>query len=190
MAANCLFSDYEMNDDAKRLVTDGNASPSSAEALEILVDDLRCDHGSAVNAVLYYGSCLRSDNPFEGIVDLYLITDSYRAIYPGKIRAIWNWLLPPNVFYKELEARDRPLRVKYNILSTASLKRGLSGRRLHSYFWGRFAQPMQVLWSRDEQIRSDIESCLEDAVKTFLNSVLPNVPATGTVADLWAQGLV
>ena len=170
-------------------MTGSDSSAASAQALDALVADLRRDHGSAVNAVLYYGSCMRSDNPFDGIVDLYLITDSYRAFYQSKTRAIWNWLLPPNVFYKELEMGERLLRVKYNVLSTASLGRGLSSRRLHSYFWGRFAQPIQILWSRDENVRSDIESCLKEAVRTFLNSVLPNVPATGVVGDLWAQGL-
>ena len=178
-----------MTNDSDNLVTAGDASTSPEEALDTLVAMLRREHGSAVKAVLYYGSCLRSNNPFDGIVDLYLITDSYRAIYRNRIRAFLNWFLPPNVFYKELQVGNRILRVKYNVLSASSLRRGLSSRRIHSYFWGRFCQPMNILWSRDDDAYRDAESHLKQAVKTFLDRVLPRAPATGTVAELWVRGL-
>ncbi|NOX70513.1 MAG: hypothetical protein GXP15_15085 [Gammaproteobacteria bacterium] len=100
-----------------------------------------------------------------------------------------NWFLPPNVFYKEIDMGERVLRVKYNLLSSNSLRRGLSNNRLHSYFWGRFCQPMEVLWSRDEATLRNVESHLQQAVRTFLNRVLPRAPATGAVAELWIKGL-
>lgn len=166
-----------------------DAPSSNVQALDTLVETLCREHGSAINAVLYYGSCLRSNNPFDGIVDLYLITDSYRAIYRSRVRAFLNWMLPPNVFYKELAVGNRVLRVKYNLLSTGSLRRGLSSNRIHSYFWGRFCQPMIILWSRDDDARRRVEAGLQQAVKTFLDRVLPMVPATGDVGELWARGL-
>lgn len=168
---------------------DNEASSSNAQALDMLVAMLRREHGNAVNAILYYGSCLRSNNPFDGIVDVYLITDSYRAIYRSRVRAFLNWFLPPNVFYKELDVGNRILRVKYNVLSDNSLRRGLSSKRIHSYFWGRFCQPMHILWARDEDARRYVGACLQQAVKTFLERVLPRAPATGEVGDLWTQGL-
>ena len=171
------------------MLLDHRAKSSNSSALDALASDLRRHHGDAVNAILFYGSCLRSNDPFAGIVDLYVITDSYSAVYPGKFRAFINWLLPPNVFYKELLASDRTLRVKYNVLSLTDLRRGLSARRLHSYFWGRFSQPVEILWSRNERIRDNVEVCLTQAVRTFLDRVLPNVAASGTVAELWKQGL-
>ena len=176
------------NGDGSALM-DTDTALSNTRALVALVAHLRRHHGSAVNAVLYYGSCLRNQNPFEGIVDLYLITDSYTAVYPSKFRAFINWLLPPNVFYEELAVGDRMLRVKYNVLSSTDLRRGLSGRWMHSYLWGRFCQPVEILWSRDEEVTNNIESCLRQAVKTFLDRVLPKVTASGTVSDLWEQGL-
>jgi hypothetical protein len=178
-----------MNNDADNVVMNSDASPSNEEALDILVTTLRREHGGAISAVLYYGSCLRSNNPFDGIVDFYLITDSYSDMYSSRIRAFLNWMLPPNVFYKELDVGNRILRVKYNVLSTNSLRRGLSSRRIHSYFWGRFCQPMKILWSRDDDAHRDVESHLQQAVKTFLDRVIPRAPATGAVAELWMQGL-
>lgn len=170
-------------------MNNSDASVSNAEALDTLVATLRREHGRGITAVLFYGSCLRSNNPFDGIVDLYLVADSYRAVYRSRMRAFLNWFLPPNVFYKELNMGDRVLRVKYNLLSSKSLRRGLSNNRLHSYFWGRFCQPMEVLWSRDEATLRNVESHLQQAVRTFLDRVLPRAPATGAVAELWIKGL-
>lgn len=161
----------------------------ASQALEMLVAALRQTHGDAINAVLFYGSCMRSNDPFDGIVDLYLLTDSYRGVYASRWHAVLNWLLPPNVFYRELVVGERKIRVKYNLLSTTGLHRGLSLRRIHSYFWGRFSQPIDILWARDEIIRADLEQGLQQAVHTFLTRVLPRVAPTGSVADLWAQGL-
>ncbi len=162
---------------------------SSSQELDILVASLLDHHGDAVNAILYYGSCMRNEDPFDGIVDLYLITDGYRAIYSSKFRAFFNWVLPPNVFYKEMAVGDRELRVKYNVLSTADLRRGISSRSMHSYFWGRFTQPIEILWCRDETIKENIDECLRLAAKTFLERVLPVVVDSGSVGDLWTQGL-
>lgn len=164
-------------------------SAVAADALATLVAHLRRHHGSAVSAVLFYGSCLRNQNPFDGIVDLYLLTDSYTAVYSSRFRAFINWLLPPNVFYEELEVGERVLRVKYNVISSSDFRRGLSGRWLHSYLWGRFCQPVEILWCRDESTGIDIENCLRQSVKTFLHRVLPKVASSGTVNDLWVQGL-
>lgn len=186
---NCHFSASRMSDYTDNAVMNSDASSSNAQAFDTLVETLRREHGSAINAVLYYGSCLRSNNPFDGIVDLYLITDSYRATNRSRVRAFLNWMLPPNVFYKELAVGSRVMRVKYNLLSTGSLRRGLSGNRIHSYFWGRFCQPMNILWSRDDDAHRSVEASLQQAVKTFLDRVLPMVSATGDVGDLWAQGL-
>lgn len=157
--------------------------------LTTLVAYLRRRHGSAVSAILYYGSCLRSKDPFTGIVDVYLIADRYTAVYKSRFQALANWLLPPNVFYKEIDVGDRVLRVKYSVLSSADLCGGLADRSMHSYFWGRFSQPVEILWSRDEAAGTNMERCLDQAAATFLERVLPSVAASGTVIDLWEQGL-
>ena len=174
--------------DGKSLA-DPVAAVSSSQALDALVAELRRNYGSAVNSILFYGSCLRNKNPFDGIVDLYLIVDNYAAFYRNKIRAFGNWMLPPNVFYKEFEVGNSTLRVKYNVLSITDLRRGLSGQWLHSYLWGRFSQPVEILWCRDAGIRKNVAAYLHESVKTFLERVLPRVADSGLVSDLWEQGL-
>ena len=99
-------------------------APPASAALDALLDALRRRHGACVNAVLLYGSCLRSGDLYDGLVDLYLIVDRYRDIYPSRRKAFANWLLPPNVFYIELPVDDRTVRAKYAVLSDRDLRRG------------------------------------------------------------------
>jgi hypothetical protein len=164
-------------------------APPDSPALQALVEALRSRHGEAVNAILFYGSCLRSGDLFDGLVDLYLIVDSYTACYTRKTRALANWLLPPNVFYTEICVTNRIVRAKYAVLSSADLRNGTSRRWFHSYLWGRFTQPTALAWRRDEAARLMIEASLASARRTFLERVLPRLPAAGRVRDLWQQGL-
>lgn len=160
---------------------------SETRALQPLVDALLQRHGG-VNAVLYYGSCLRSGNPFAGIVDCYLIVDSYRACYERRWLALTNWLLPPNVFYTEVPADGGLLRCKYTVISAKDFSRGAS-RWFESYIWGRFAQPAAILYSRDPDCRERLAKQLRQCAITFLNRVLPRLPAEGSVRGLWQEGL-
>jgi hypothetical protein len=164
-------------------------APPDSPALSALVDALRRRHGEAVNAILFYGSCLRSGDLFDGLVDLYLIVDSYTTFYTHKTRALVNWLLPPNVFYTEIRVVDRVMRAKYAVISSADLRNGTSRRWFHSYLWGRFTQPTALAWCRDEAARRLIEASFVSARRTFLERVLPRLPAAGRVRDLWQQGL-
>jgi hypothetical protein len=180
-----------MNDMTPSPTTDLAAllpQPPESAALDSLVSSLRERHGPSVNAILLYGSCLRSGDYYDGLVDLYLVTDRYRDFYPGRLKAFANWLLPPNVFYIEIPVDGRTVRAKYAVLSNRDLHRGTT-RWFHSYLWGRFTQPTAIAWSRDEQARQAVLECLAGAIRTFLERTLPRLPATGSVQDLWQQGL-
>jgi len=158
-------------------------------ALAALLQKLRERHHGAVNSILIYGSCLRSGDIFDGLVDLYLICDSYRSAYASRGLALSNWLLPPNVFYAEIECEGKTLRSKCALISTADFCRGCSPRWFESYIWGRFAQPTWMVYWRDESSRYAVEHCLLQASRTFLQRALPCLPATGPVYDLWRDAL-
>jgi hypothetical protein len=158
-------------------------------ALAALLQQLRERRHGAVNSILLYGSCLRSGDIFDGLVDLYLVCDSYRSAYAGHGLALANWLLPPNVFYAELVHEGKTLRSKYALVSTADFRRGCSTRRFESYIWGRFAQPVRIVYSRDRSSRDTVEQCLWQASRTLLQRALPCLPASATVFDLWQGAL-
>lgn len=163
--------------------------PPEHPALQTLVDALRNQYGENIVAILFYGSCLRSGDPYDGLVDLYLIVDRYREANSSLPRAMWNWLLPPNVFYTEVAHEDHTVRCKYAVLTLADLQRGTSRRWFHSYLWGRFCQPVAIAWQRDDDSRQKINNCLLQAIITFLQRALPALPPEGDLLSLWRDGL-
>jgi len=150
-------------------------------------------HGS-VCCTLLYGSCLRSGDIYDGLLDLYLICDSYRDAYRHPLLAAANWLLPPNVFYAEQHPVDgtvdgKTLRSKVTVMSLRDFQRGCSPAWFESYIWGRFAQPTCILYVRDTKLRANIEASLSEAARTLLRNALPALPPEGSLTALWEQSL-
>jgi hypothetical protein len=167
------------------------AGPDTASdpALAALVTRLRQRHNDAIAGVLVYGSCLRSGDIFDGLLDLYLVCDNYASTYGGGHLALLNWLLPPNVFYAEQEMNGRVLRSKVTMISLQDFRRGCSRAWFQSYIWGRFAQPTRIAWSRDSATREALEECLLNAVHTLLHRSLPVLPPEGSLQELWENAL-
>jgi len=158
-------------------------------ALDPLVEALRQRFGSALQAVLFYGSCLRNADPLDGLVDLYAVVDDYTRAYDRVSLRVANRWLPPNVFYLELPYGSARLRAKYAVLALDDLRRGVSTQWFHSYVWARFAQPVAVAYVRDMAVRQEILEALANAVLTFLQRVVPRLPACFELAHAWQEGL-
>ena len=72
-----------------------HAFRKASPAVQVLIDEILARHGQAAQGILFYGSCLRTGDDFDGLVDLYLLVDSYRNAYSGRVPALLNALLPP-----------------------------------------------------------------------------------------------
>jgi hypothetical protein len=154
-----------------------------------LADGIRATYGEALQAILFYGSCLRTGDDRGGMVDLYVIVGRYRDAYRSSWWAALNQLLPPNVFYLEIPFEGRMVRAKYAVLSMADLERGASPAWFHSYIWGRFAQPTVLLYASGPLVAERVCAALCQAVLTFIGRVIPRLPADFSVEDLWLRGL-
>ena len=156
-----------------------------------LADAIRARHGG-VAAVLFYGSCLRQPAsaaaPPEGILDFYVVVDRYRDAYPGRLLALANRVLPPNVFHATTSWRGAPVRAKYAVISMAQFRRGLSRASLQTSLWARFAQPCRLVWVRDPQTRTAIGAALADAVITMVAAVAPLLERGASAERLWLRG--
>jgi hypothetical protein len=160
------------------------------EAPAALVAAILRHHGSAAAAVLFYGSCLRLADPTaadDPVFDFYLLVDDYRQAYEGRLAALANAVLPPNVFYLETSWRGRTLRCKYAVLSLAQFRRTLSPRAFHSYFWARFAQPVRLVHVRDDGVRTLVIGGLIDAVVTLAARACGLLENRFTAADFWTR---
>lgn len=178
------------------LVNLTQVEPAGQQALAPLLAVLRERHGDAVVAIILYGSCLRSGDFHDGLVDLYMIVADYRHSGQSAGRILGNWLLPPNVYYAEVTEQGRTLRCKYALVSRADFQRGLSPCSFESYFWGRFCQPVALVYARERDTRSGapgysdlLRADQELAATTLLSRALPLLPPTGLVSDLWQRGL-
>jgi hypothetical protein len=155
-------------------------------AVESFVAAVREKFGDAAQAVLFYGSCRRVDQP-DGLYDLYVVIDRYGAL--PVYEAIVGWLLPPNVYHLQVEAGGRTRRAKCTVISMADFRRGTSKLWFHTYLWGRFSQAVSIAWVRDEASRTAVLDCLATAVRTFLSRSLCLVPGNPDVEAIWVEGM-
>ena len=72
-------------------ITSPDGAPTDP-TLAALLTQLQARHEGAICAILLYGSCLRSGDIYEGLLDLYLVCDSYRAAYRRSWLSVANWL--------------------------------------------------------------------------------------------------
>jgi hypothetical protein len=171
-----------------RLVRDELELPVP-EAVSRLAQAIRGRTGAGTAAILFYGSCLRKLSN-EGVLDFYVLVDGYRGANPGRRLALANAMLPPNVFYLELDGDGGPLRAKYAVLSLADFARGAAGGWLRSGIWARFSQPCRAVHLRDEAARRAVVAACSEAVFTLVERALALLPGEqGRVrarsADLW-----
>jgi hypothetical protein len=139
---------------------------------------------TAARAVLFYGSCLRSEQLAGQMLDFYLIVSDYDAAYDRKWLAKWNRRLPPNVFPFEHEG----LTAKVAVLSDADFhdlnRAGASAVSV----WARFAQPARLVWAADENARQKAALSISGAAPTLLNGALAHMAHEDDVLDLWELG--
>jgi len=153
-----------------------------------MAEEVRRRHGSSVQAVLFYGSCLRRSYVDEGVLDFYAIVDGYRAAYRSVVLAASNAALPPNVYYVEQEVGGRTLRMKYAVLSRADFAAACRPASLHAIVWARFCQPFAAVWVRDEQVRASIAEDSAEAVLTMISRMLALAPQAASAEELWQAG--
>ena len=163
--------------------------PRAEAAIDALVRALQARHGEALRSLLFYGSCLRSGNLHDGLVDLYAIVDDYRSARLGSLSALGATLLPPNVYYLETDSGAGTVRSKYAVFSSAALARGVSPDCTESYLWGRLCQPVAVAWAADAEALLCAQAALRQATITFLDASLPLAEEKGYVIDIWSRGL-
>ena len=144
------------------------------------------------SAFVFYGSgnSVSADEAATDIVfDFYVIGRSYKDLYDHALLRIANRVIPPNVFYLEVQTDQGTVRAKYAVLSIDHFERLNSPKTFHSYFWARFAQPCRIL-SDDTLLTRRIEYALVNAISTFLGrsaGLIDNEPFAPEL--LWQRGL-
>jgi len=157
-------------------------------ALASLTRALQLRFGDSLAVILFYGSCLRTGELSDSVIDLHVIIDNYRA-YHSPVLAALNRLLAPNVFYLEAKDGEQTLRCKYNVFGLDHLPRLVAKERLAVFTWARFAQRSAVLYARDADTLSQVHTLRAQAVRTFAGAAAAAGADTRDAASFWRDAL-
>jgi len=171
----------------------GELGQPAPEAARRLSEEIRRRHGASLAAVVFYGSCLRKQT-HEGVLDFYALVDSYREAYDSRLLAAVNAVLPPNVFYLEIESPLGTLRSKYALVSTRDFERATAPEALRPSIWARFCQPSVLVYARDEAARQAVAEAATRSIVTAVAqglSLLPGEADTFSIQldDFWQNTL-
>jgi hypothetical protein len=159
----------------------GRAAPAAVTAL---AESLARRGGTAVAAVLYYGSTLRAD-ALDGMLDFYVLLDNVAA-WPGSaLTRLANRLLPPNVGYMEFTHQGQALRAKFAVMSLRQFQRRLRPRSLDTTIWARFCQPVLCVWTRSDADRRATAELVSEAAITAARWAVALGPETASPEDFW-----
>lgn len=154
----------------------------------VLAERVCAKIGPAARAILFYGSCLRTQDDQHSLLDFYVFVDRY-AGYTTRLWATLNQILPPNVFYFETEDGEKKYRLKYAVVSLDDLERLTSEATWQPYFWARFAQPCALVYAADAAARDRVIDACRRSLLTFVETILPMMSSSFTVREFWATAL-
>ena len=166
-----------------KLVAEELAVPVQAGVRDFAAH-IAAQYGDAARAVLFYGSCLRSEQLQGEMLDFYLIVSNYEAAYGKNWLATWNRRLPPNVF----PFQHGDLIAKVAILSEEDFHDLNRPTASAVSVWARFSQPSRLVWCADDTARQSAVIAISGAAPTLLNAALAFVEREVDVLDLWQSG--
>lgn len=137
-------------------------------------------------AVLFYGSCLRTGRVDGQMLDFYVLVDDYDDALGSFFKAFGNRFIPPNVFYFEEEIEDVTIRAKFALLSVAHFLKLCSQETFNPAIWARFAQPVALPWHRSAKSKTQVMEGLEAALVTTVETCRPLVRSPMSERDFWA----
>ena len=158
------------------------------EVLQSFVDDLNKQFKHSIKSIIFYGSCMRTHEYHDAMLDFYVIVDEYSNAYTNNWHRIANRLLPPNVFFIQTEINGKKYRAKYAVITYSALLDGVSNA-FHSYFWARFAQPICYIYTCDDSTKQKIVDVQCNAAKSFYRALIANFENMPTASDFWIEGL-
>ena len=136
---------------------------------------------SNIEAVLAYGSCLRGVSTAESLIDLYVLTSSLATVSRNPLARLACALVPPNVYYAEMQFEGRTIRAKYAVLPLDIFERWMSAD--NPYFWARFSQPSALIAGHPEKVIAAISA----AIATMYGNAR-GVSRSSDPLQVWSDG--
>ena len=154
-------------------------------AAAAMVEHLKETYGPGVQAVVFYGSCLRLGTDKDLMLDFYVLVEALKPALNNAVSATFGVLLPPNVYYHECDFESRVVRAKVAVMTIGAFIRGTSDTTFASALWARFAQPAGIVYAANGNSRMAVEKALARAVRTLLSKTVPLMGEPFEIEDLW-----
>ncbi|OQM74443.1 hypothetical protein [Manganibacter manganicus] len=159
---------------------------SVVPAVSAFAEKLAAEARRAPFGILFYGSSLRSGD-LSGVLDFYVVLEQLEDWPRGPATRIANRLLPPNVEHHEMAVEGGVLRAKVAILSLSQFTRLTRGYSLDSSVWARFAQPVALVFARDEASTQRLIAAVGAAVATAAAWAARLGPEEGPPLAFWHE---
>ncbi len=158
------------------------------DVLRKFVEALRSEYKQSLLAVVFYGSCMRTRDYQDAMLDFYVIVDDYRHAYSGWWYSLANKILPPNVFYLQIQLGNQTYHCKYAVMSKSGLSTAVE-KSFHPYFWARFTQPLSYIYAVNDDVKKWIAEVQCAAATAFVGSVKHSLEEEFSSDVLWVRGL-
>ena len=139
-------------------------------------------------AILAYGSCLRGVSTDDTLIDLYLLMERDQDVSSNPLSRLAARLVPPNVYYAEMNEAGRTLRCKYAVVTLAAFAERMRPETTNPYFWARFSQPSALVYASNDRNRGRVIAAVVDAVTTMYRAALASAPPHSEAPDIWRRG--
>ncbi len=149
-----------------------------------MAEHARASHRD-VRAVLAYGSCLRGVATAKSLIDLYVLTGALDGVSSNALSRAACALLPPNVYYTEMEIDGQRTRAKYAVLPLSLFAARMTAD--NPYFWARFAQPSALVFAASDDDHDRVIAAIRTAVRTMFANARGLSPSGDPLA-VWTTG--
>lgn len=159
------------------------------QGLDGLLSALQARYGEELLAIVLYGSCRRDQDVHDGLVDLLVLVRRYRTVHGLHPSALFNRLLPPNVYYLQAESKKRTVRCKYALVTLEQFARRCRSRSDH-YFWARFTQPCRLVYARaDQALPEQLAEIRATAARQYCRRIAPLLTSPVAATGFWQRAL-
>lgn len=142
--------------------------------------------GDQAEAVLFYGSCLRTGDA-AGLMDFYVLVKNANGYGDGRIARAAHRLIPPHVRYFKTSFKGKPIHAKVSMMTLARFEALAKKQSNDISIWARFAQPSALVFVRDEQAQHRVAQALRQAIMTAMQwAVYFGPQGGGSARTFWS----
>jgi hypothetical protein len=140
--------------------------------VDLFVDFFKERFGDSLIAVIFYGSRIFESGEKDSLYDFYVIIDFYEKVHSSLFHILLNRILPPSVYFAEVELNGEKRGAKYNVISFSDFEKSISSPS-EIYIVGRFAKRFYFAYTKNQFVKEKISDLAVDSMYFCLIYTIP-----------------